>query len=101
MVIKQAVLLNAKTKSKEDDGYIALVESCLNRTRGQRGAGQQKADEAIKILTRGTNNSMLGQAYFEKSNYYNYDYKDSTIRQRIYFIELAISAMKRSSHMLR
>jgi two-component sensor histidine kinase len=100
MLIKQAVLLNAKIKSKEADGYIALVESCLNRKRGQRETGQRKVDEAIKILTAGTNNSKLGQAYFEKANYYDYDYKDQTIRNRIYFIELAISAMKQSSDIL-
>jgi two-component sensor histidine kinase len=100
MLIKQAELLNAKIKSKEADGYIILVESCLNRKRGQREAGQQKVDEAIKILTGGTNNSMLGQAYFEKANYYDYDYKDQTIRNRIYFIELGISAMKQSSDIL-
>jgi two-component sensor histidine kinase len=95
--IKQAVLLNAQIKSKEADGYIALVESCLSRKRGQREIGKQKVDEAIKILKEGTNNSMLGQTYFEKSNYYDYDYKDQTIRSRIYFIELAISAAKKSS----
>lgn len=100
MLIKQAVLLNTKIKSKEADGYLALIESCLNRKRGQREAGQQKVDEAIKILTGGTNNSLLGQAYFEKANYYDYDYKDSTIRRRIYFIELAISAMKQSPDIL-
>src|SRR5260221_6387567 len=100
MLIKQAVLLNTKIKSKEADGYIILVESCLNRKRGQRETGQQKVDEAIRILTEGTNNSMLGQAYFEKANYYDYDYKDQTIRNRIYFIELAISAMKQSSDIL-
>ena len=100
MLIKQAVLLNAKIKSKEADGYIALVESCLNRKKGQREAGQQKVDEAIKVLTGGTNKSLLGQAYFEKANYYDYDYKDQTIRSRIYFIELGISALKQSSDIL-
>jgi two-component sensor histidine kinase len=95
-LIKQAVLLNAKIKSKEADGYIALLESCLNRKRGQREIGQQKVDEAIKILKEGTNNSMLGQAYFEKSNYYDYDYKDQTIRNRVYFIEFAISVARQS-----
>src|SRR4051812_16950757 len=49
-LIKEAVLLNAKIKSKEYDGYITLVESCLKRRMGQREAGQQKVDEAIKIL---------------------------------------------------
>jgi len=62
------------------------VESCLNRKRGQHEAGQQKVDEAIRILTGETNNSMLGQAYFEQANYYDYNYKDQTIRKRIYFI---------------
>ena len=100
MLIKQAIILNAKIKSKEADGYINLVESCLNRKRGQHEAGQQKVDEAIRILTGETNNSMLGQAYFEQANYYDYNYKDQTIRKRIYFIELAISAMKQSSDIL-
>ena len=100
ILIKQAILFNAKIKSKEDDGYIKLVESSLLRKKGQREEGQQKADEAIKILTGGTNHSMLGQAYFEKANYYDYDYKDQTIRNRIYFIELGISAMKQSSDIL-
>jgi two-component system, sensor histidine kinase PdtaS len=100
MLIKQAAVLNAKIKSKEADGYVNLVESCLNRKRGQREAGQQKVNEAIKILSGGTNYSMLGQAYFEKANYYDYDYKNQTIRNRIYFIELAISAIKQSSDIL-
>ncbi|HET6999760.1 MAG TPA: tetratricopeptide repeat protein, partial [Puia sp.] len=99
-LINQAVLLNSKIKSKEADGYIHLVESCLNRKKGQREAGQQKVDEAIKIFQEGTNYSMLGQAYFEKANYYDYDYKDQTIRKRIYFIEPAISAMQKSSDTL-
>jgi two-component system, sensor histidine kinase PdtaS len=100
MFIKQAALLNTKIKNKEADGYITLVESCLNRKKGQREAGQQKVNEAIKILTGETNHSMLGQAYFEKANYYDYDYKDQTIRTRIYFIELGITAMKQSSDIL-
>ena len=99
-LIKQAALLNASIKSKEADGYINLVESSLYRKKGQRETGEQKADEAIKILTAGTNHSMLGQAYFEKANYYDYDYKDQTIRNRIYFIELGITAMKQSSDIL-
>jgi two-component sensor histidine kinase len=100
MFMKQAELLNAKIKSREAEGYIALVASCWNRKKGQREIGQQKVDEAIKILNETTSNSELGQAYFEKSNYYDYDYKDQTIRNRIYFIELAITAMKHSSDTL-
>jgi two-component sensor histidine kinase len=96
-LIKQAVLLNGKLKNKAAEGHIALVESSFDRKNGQQESGQQKVDEAINILKGGINNSVLGQAYFEKSNYYDYDYKDSTIRKRIYFIELAIAAMKQSA----
>jgi two-component system, sensor histidine kinase PdtaS len=95
-LIKQAVLLNGKLKNKAAEGHIALVESSFDRKNGQRESGQQKVDEAINILKEGINNLVLGQAYFEKSNYYDHDYKDSTIRKRIYFIELAIAAMKQS-----
>ena len=96
MLIKQAVLLNGSVKSKVTEAYIALVESSFERKKGRRESGQLKVDEAINILKGGTNNSVLGQAYFEKSNYYAYDYKDSTIRKRIYFIELAIASSKQS-----
>ena len=100
-LIKQAVLLNGRTKNKTSEGHIALVESSFDRKNGQRESGRQKIDEAINILKGGINNSVLGQAYFEKSNYYDYDYKDSTIRKRIYFIELAIGAMKQSPDISR
>ena len=78
-------------------GRFDLTESERFRTHGNRDTGRQYADDAARIFSRLGNKALLGKAYVELANYYDYDLLNKTLLVRIQFLEKAIAALKESS----
>jgi two-component system, sensor histidine kinase PdtaS len=98
--ISQAKVLNKSMRSKEADGYTTLVEAYLTKERGQREVAKKMVNKAIEILKTGKNKLNLGNAYFEASDYYNYN--DSTqLEEKIRLVETALQAFKQTGNIER
>jgi len=96
LLINQAESLNSKAKIKSADLHGLLVKSYFFRTSGKRDQGKSIILTAINLLKDGPAYTLLGQAYYELSNYYDYDFKYSTIKQRVETIEMAIPAFEKA-----
>lgn len=71
--IAQAERLNVRMKSDIVNGRILMTKSSLLRKKGQRDAGIALAEKAIQVLNQNSDKYMLGQAYSELSQYYDYN----------------------------
>src|SRR5258708_25964300 len=98
--IDQAKQINNKIRSIEAHGYITLIESYLERERGQRKEAKASAEKAIQILNNGPDKFQLGQAYMELSEYYDYQDPDQ-LPKKIQLIEQAVTNFKLSGHIER
>ncbi|MEO8765532.1 MAG: hypothetical protein ABI416_14635 [Ginsengibacter sp.] len=93
--IKEASALNKTVKSSTAWGYQLLTESFLTKERGNKEEGKKMVEKAITILGSGSNKSYLGRAYFELSNYY--DYNDSLqLSRRIALVQQSIDAFQQA-----
>ncbi len=96
LLITQAENLNIKTKSSAEYNHILLIKSYYFRTTGKREEGKKTIVTAINLLKKTSQYELLGQAYYELSNYYDYDFATVTVNQRITYIDTAISAFEKS-----
>lgn len=71
--IAQAERLNVRMKSDIVNGRILMAKSSLLRKKGQCDAGIALAEKAIQVLKQNSDKYMLGQAYSELSQYYDYN----------------------------
>ena len=97
LLINQAENLSIKIKSIAAHGHILIIKSYYLRTAGKREDGKKIIYSAINLLKKTFQNELLGQAYYELSNYYDYDFKTATVNQRIACIDTAILAFKKSN----
>lgn len=97
LLIKQAEALNIKAKSQTEYAHILLVKSYYLRTTGKKEDGKGFVLSAISKLKKMPPGELLGQAYYELSNYYDYDFKIATVNQRIAYIDTAISVFEKSN----
>jgi two-component sensor histidine kinase/tetratricopeptide (TPR) repeat protein len=96
LLIAQAEALNAKAKLKFATTEIMMAKSFFFRATGRVEDGKNIILEMISMLKGGQDNTSLGKAYYELSNYYDYDFKYNTIEKRIAYIRLAIAAFEKS-----
>ncbi|SDS72522.1 Two-component sensor histidine kinase, contains HisKA and HATPase domains [Mucilaginibacter mallensis] len=95
--IGQAKVINAKIKSQGINGYIALVQSMLDRERGKRNDGKKNAKIAITLLKNTTDKYHLGLAYLEMAQYY--DYSDSKqLPEKVRLGEESVKVLEQSNH---
>ncbi len=97
LLINQVEDLNLKARSQSVDIRILMIQSFFLRTSGKRKEGENVIRHAITLLKNGTDYTALGKAYYELSNYYDYDFKYHTVNQRTSYIEMAIAAFKKSN----
>ncbi|MDP9079625.1 MAG: ATP-binding protein [Bacteroidota bacterium] len=95
--IRQAKVINAKTKSPGMYGYIALVESMLEREKGQQIDGKKNAQTAINRLKNTKDNYHLGMAYLEMAQYYDYT-NPNQLQEKVSLNEQAAKALEQSNH---
>ncbi|HTL10451.1 MAG TPA: histidine kinase dimerization/phosphoacceptor domain -containing protein [Chitinophagaceae bacterium] len=95
-LLAQAEELNRKAASPAGYGQILLTKSYYLRTTGKREEGKKFILAAIEHLKKAAEYHLLGQSYYELSNYYDYDFKLATVNQRIAYIDTAITAFEKS-----
>jgi len=95
--ISQAKVINAKIKSPGMYGYIALVESMLEREKGQQIDGKKNAQTAIDRLKNTKDNYHLGMAYLEMAQYYDYS-NPQQLPEKINLNEQAAKTLEQSNH---
>jgi len=96
LLISQAEKLNSTAKLPSADIQIMMAKSYLFRVSGKKEEGQQIILALIDLLKDGRDDTSLGKAYYELSNYYDYDFKPNTVATRVGYIRLAIPAFERS-----
>src|ERR1700761_3829372 len=92
--IERAKLLNGSLRSSVGRGYIFLMESILDRERRLRAEGKGAAETAVSLLRNENDPALLGKAYFEMSEYY--DYQSSAEKgTKIDYVEKALRAYEK------
>ncbi len=95
--INRAKGINAKTKSPGGEGYIALVQSMLDRESGKKDEGKKNAETAISLLKNTTDKYHLGLAYIEMAQYYDFTDPRQMV-EKVSLNELAARALEKSNH---
>ena len=98
--IGNAKQLNARLRSVDMDGYIALLESTLARECGQISKGRNFAKEAVFSLKQSDSSGHLGDAYMESAQYYSY-YIPNELPEKIKLVELAVAAYQKERKILQ
>ena len=96
VLINQAENLNKKAKSEAEYYHALLIKSYYLRTTGKREDGKKTVLKTISGLTKTSYNELTGLAYYELSNYYDYDFTIATVNQRIAYIDTAIFFFEKS-----
>lgn len=95
--MKKAALLNAKIKSADADAYQIFLQSLLARERKQEKKGKELAEKAANLLQHAKNKYYTGTAYFNLSDYYNYnDPVEGAEKRRL--VELAVRAFHEAGY---
>jgi tetratricopeptide (TPR) repeat protein len=97
-LINRAISLTRQKNMPAINARIGLAESYYYRVSGHADQGKKSIDSALAIAKTEADKSLLGEVYFEMSNYYNYDFTSKTIKQRLKFIELAVPCFQESSN---
>ncbi len=98
--IDQAIALNKKNKSADAAAYILVNQSYLERERGARETGFNKAGEAVRLLRNSQLKGLLGRALYELSMYYSY--QDSIQRAvKMNLVSQAVEAFQLAGDTLR
>jgi two-component sensor histidine kinase len=71
--ITQARQLNGRLRSGVGYGYIALMEAILDRERRQKAEGKLAAQQGVALLSKENDAALLGKAYYELSEFYDYN----------------------------
>jgi two-component sensor histidine kinase len=98
--INQAEQLNRPSPKAAISQQIALIRSALYKSKGDPKTGRAMLEQTIPSIRQSGNWPLLGKAYFELSEYYSQDFLQQTMASRIYFLNMAISAFKRTNHLV-
>src|ERR1700754_1915171 len=96
--IGEAEKLNKKLNVPFFNEQVTLIRSGLYKAQGNPTAGKAMLGQLIAQLEEEDNNSLLGKAYFEMSEYYNGDFLHETMIERIRYLKLAIAAFRQTNH---
>ena len=98
--IREAERLNKKLKLPYFNEHILLIRSGLYKAQGNTNAGKALLSQLITQLQSKDNKALLGQAYYEMSEYYSGDFLHETMLERIRFLKLAIAAFRETDHLV-
>ena len=98
--INEAAALNKTLRSPAGQGYQLLTEAYLVKEKGNKEAGKKLVENAVAMLESGTNKLYLGKAYYELSNYYNWEYPQELVH-RIELVKKAAAAFQQTNDMER
>ncbi|MBS1665429.1 MAG: hypothetical protein JST68_30585 [Bacteroidetes bacterium] len=96
LLLTQAEELNNRKKLPSAVTEIMMAKAFLLRYSGKTEEGRKTILSIIDLLKDGRDNHSLGKAYYELSNYYDYDFKYNTISQRTAYIHQAITAFEKA-----
>jgi len=96
--IGDAEKLNKKLNIPFFNEQVLLIRSGLYKARGNPTAGKALLSQLITQLEEEDNESLLGKAYFEMSEYYSGDFLHETMIERIRYLKLAIAAFEQTNH---
>jgi tetratricopeptide (TPR) repeat protein len=68
--IKKAENINDGIKSRWADGYILLIQSYLLKEWGQPDKSKQTAENAVNILSKGSDKLLIAESYFRLADCY-------------------------------
>jgi len=98
--IISAQRLNETLKKPLFTNNILVIQSCLYKARGNIATGKILLTKIIAKLKAGDNKALLGKAYYEMSEYYNTDFMNRTMLERIKYLQFAIRAYQGTSHVV-
>src|SRR6201991_191291 len=96
--IGEAEKLNKKLHVPFFNEQVTLIRSGLYKAQGNPTAGKAMLGQLIAQLEEEDNNSLLGKAYFEMSEYYSGIFLQDTMIVRIRYLKLAIAAFRQTNH---
>ena len=79
--INEASVVNKVVKSPAAYGYQLLTESYLLNEKGEKEKAKKTVERAITFLERENNKGYLGKAYYELSNYYNWQNEQELVQK--------------------
>ena len=89
--INEASVVNKVVKSPAAYGYQLLTESYLLNEKGEKEKAKKTVERAITFLERENNKGYLGKAYYELSNYYNWQNEQELV-QKTALVEKSVEA---------
>ncbi|MEO9032363.1 MAG: histidine kinase dimerization/phosphoacceptor domain -containing protein [Ginsengibacter sp.] len=95
--IEKAKVLTTSLKSTESIGFTTLVEAFLTKERGQRDEAKKMVERAIAIISTQKDKSKLPDAYFELSDYYDYNVQDQ-LPKKIKLVEQAVAGFQQTKN---
>ena len=95
--MRKAALLNKKVRSEDADAFQVLLQSLLARERRQEKKGKELAEKAVSLLKNAKNKYYTGTAYFNLSEYYDYNNPGESAEKRR-LVELAVQAFQQSGN---
>ncbi|WP_162996618.1 histidine kinase dimerization/phosphoacceptor domain -containing protein [Mucilaginibacter celer] len=98
--INQAGRLNQLSPQPETHFRIALIRSALYKARGDLKNGRFLLEQTIAEIKQAGNLPLLGNAYFELSEYYSQDFLQQTMLERIRILNLAAGAFEHTNHLV-
>ena len=96
--IKTEEKLNKKLNVPFFNEQVTLIRSGLYKAQGNPTAGKAMLGQLIAQLEEEDNNSLLGKAYFEMSEYYSGIFLQDTMIVRIRYLKLAIAAFRQTKN---
>jgi two-component sensor histidine kinase len=98
--IHSAQQLDQKLKTPLFANNILISQSCLYKARGNTAGGKALLNSTIAAIKASGNKALLGRAYYEMSEYYNGDFMNITMLERIRYLQLAIAAYRGTSRVV-
>ncbi|MEO5638377.1 MAG: sensor histidine kinase [Chitinophagaceae bacterium] len=97
--LNKTELINARLQSEDIRGFQTLIASMLSNERKQEKQGKVIAENAVSILSRGSNKYYLGKAYFSLSDYYRYTDRTELV-EKIRLVEIAVQYFAQSKNIV-
>jgi tetratricopeptide (TPR) repeat protein len=96
--IKKAENINSAIRSTWAKGYILLIQSYLLKERGRLDKSKETAENAVNLLSKGSDKLLIAESYFRLADCYSYN-DINELNERIRLMEIALSYFQQTNNM--
>jgi two-component sensor histidine kinase len=100
LYLQDAERLNNTSPSPNITEQILLIRSGLFKAQGKTETGKNMLSRVIERLKTDSNKALLGEAYYDMSEYYSGDFLHETMLERVNYLQLAIAAFQQTNHFI-